>query len=92
MSWLGRNKKSAQNLRANGTSPTPTEPATAAEPRTGLLAIYVEEASGLELPPGAELPAAVQKALASEQAKAAASASPSSVTQHRLASRNRHNR
>ncbi|KAH8825338.1 AGC/Akt protein kinase [Flagelloscypha sp. PMI_526] len=82
MSWL-RSKKSVATLRSNGASPTPTEPDPTAEPRTGLLAIYVEHAEGLQLPTGA---------LASDQAIVAASASPGSVTQHRLASRSKGNR
>lgn len=91
MSWL-RSKKSVSTLRSNGASPTPSEPSAAAEPRTGLLAIYVEHCEGLALPSGVDLPPAVQKALGSDQARVAASASPSSVTQHRLASRSKGSR
>ncbi|KAI5989127.1 kinase-like domain-containing protein [Pisolithus albus] len=55
--------------------------------RTGLLTIRVLWAEGLALPPGTAIPPAVQAALSTQQAKAAASVSPSSVMQKRLAKR-----
>ncbi|KAJ3716893.1 kinase-like domain-containing protein [Lentinula raphanica] len=86
MSWLGRSKKASfTNLRS--TTPTPSNPDGTGKPsaRSGLLAIRVLWAEGLSLPAGTALPPAVQNALASQQAKVAASVSPSSVQQHRLA-------
>ncbi|KAF8827641.1 hypothetical protein HHX47_DHR4000280 [Lentinula edodes] len=87
MSWkLGRGKKASfTNLRS--TTPTPSNPDGAGKPsaRSGLLAIRVLWAEGLSIPPGTALPPAVQNALVSQQAKVAASVSPSSVQQHRLA-------
>jgi serum/glucocorticoid-regulated kinase 2 len=97
MSWkLGRGKKaSSSNLRAEdsvtprSTTPTPGNPDGLLEAnpsfRTGLLTIRVLWAEGLALPAGTPTPPAVQAALNSQQAKVAASVSPSSVTQHRLA-------
>jgi serum/glucocorticoid-regulated kinase 2 len=93
MSWkLGRSKKSSvSNLRAEdvvtarSTTPTPGNPDGKPSPRTGLLAIRVLWAEGLALPAFATVPPAVQSALSSQQAKLAASVSPSSVTQQRLA-------
>ncbi|KAJ8470025.1 hypothetical protein ONZ51_g8601 [Trametes cubensis] len=67
------------------TTPTPGNPS--GKPQSGLLAIRVLWAEGLNLPGGAAVPPAVQAALNSQQAKVAASVSPSSVTQHRLANR-----
>lgn len=90
-SWLGRSKKqSATNLRADppsnrSTTPTPAYPDGKPSPRSGLLAIRVLWAEGLSLPPAIPVPPAVQSALTSQQAKIAASVSPSSVTQQRLA-------
>ncbi|KAF8229706.1 AGC/Akt protein kinase [Tricholoma matsutake] len=90
-SWLGRSKKSsAQNLRPDSpsirsTTPTPAYPEGKPSPRSGLLAIRVLWAEGLSLPAGTGIPPVVQSALASQQAKIAASVSPSSVTQQRLA-------
>ncbi|KAJ7579702.1 kinase-like domain-containing protein [Mycena floridula] len=89
MSWkLGRSKKSSvTNLRSDdmvvdrSTTPTPGNPSQ----RSGLLAIRVMWAEGLNLPPGVPVPAAVQNALSSQQAQVAASVSPSSVTQQRMA-------
>ncbi|KAJ4482120.1 kinase-like domain-containing protein [Lentinula aciculospora] len=87
MSWkLGRGKKASfTNLRS--TTPTPSNPDGTGKPsaRSGLLAIRVLWAKGLSVPPDTPLPPAVQNALASQQAKVAASVSPSSVQQHRLA-------
>ncbi|THV00841.1 serine/threonine protein kinase [Dendrothele bispora CBS 962.96] len=90
MSWkLGRSKKSSvTNLRAEegrSTTPTPGNPDGKPGARSGLLAIRVLWAEGLSLPSGTTLPPAVQNALASQQAKVAASVSPSSVQQQRLA-------
>ncbi|KAK2465353.1 hypothetical protein APHAL10511_002707 [Amanita phalloides] len=100
MSWLKGNlkKTSATNLRpdemARSTTPTPgnLHPNHKSYTdkigfRSGLLAIRVLWAEGLSLPPSAALPPAVQNALSSQQAKLAASVSPSSVTQQRLAKR-----
>ncbi|KAL0961415.1 hypothetical protein HGRIS_006364 [Hohenbuehelia grisea] len=96
MSWLGRNKKSSvTNLRAEAarsTTPTPDNPSGMPPPRTGLLTIRVLWAEGLAVPAGAPVPAAVQAALTSQQAKIAASVSPSSFAQQRLAAKSRANR
>ena len=75
------------------TTPTPSTHAHlnggtfegAPSPRSGLLAIRVLWAEGLNLPAGVSIPPAVQNALNSSQAKVAASVSPSSVNQQRLA-------
>ncbi|KAF8349469.1 kinase-like domain-containing protein [Amanita rubescens] len=96
-SWLKTNlkKTSATNLRpeeiARSTTPTPgnIHPDDVylkkTGSRSGLLAIRVLWAEGLSIPYGTALPPAVQNALFSQQAKLAASVSPSSVTQQRLA-------
>jgi serum/glucocorticoid-regulated kinase 2 len=96
-SWLKTNlkKTSATNLRpeemARSTTPTPgnLHPddgyGKKTGSRSGLLAIRVLWAEGLSVPYGTALPPAVQNALFSQQAKLAASVSPSSVTQQRLA-------
>jgi serum/glucocorticoid-regulated kinase 2 len=91
-SWLGRSKKSSvTNLRAESdttprsTTPTPGNPDGKLSFRSGVLTIRVLWAEGLQLPAGTQLPPAVQSTLASQQAKLAASVSPSSVHQHRLA-------
>ncbi|CAL1712817.1 unnamed protein product [Somion occarium] len=94
MSWkLGKSKPKAnvtslaiQDLQISprSTTPTPGNPNGKPMPRSGILAIRVLWSEGLNVP-GA-VPPAVQAALSSQQAKAAASVSPSSVTQHRLAS------
>ncbi|KAF9476544.1 AGC/Akt protein kinase [Pholiota conissans] len=99
MSWLRGKKSSATNLKAeeanrSGT-PTPTNPDGKEEKRafrSGLLTIRVMGAEGLTLPAGTPVPPAVQSALTSQQAKVAASVSPSSVKQQRLANRSRGNR
>ena len=93
MSWkLGKSKSkqpanglSTQDMDPRSTTPTPGNPS--GKPQSGLLAIRVLWAENLALPGGAALPPAVQAALSSQQAKVAASVSPSSVTQHRLANR-----
>ncbi|KAH9936157.1 Pkinase-domain-containing protein [Fomitopsis serialis] len=95
MSWRGIGKKprpSANALSVNdgaarSTTPTPGNPNGDSLSRSGLLAIRVLWAEGLALPSGQGMPPAVQAALSSAQAKLAASVSPSSVTQHRLANR-----
>jgi len=101
MSWLKSNlkKPSATNLRADelarSTTPTPgnLHPVKPYDGKTGsrfgLLAIRVLWAEGLSVPPSTAVPHSVQSALLSQQAKLAASVSPSSVTQQRLAKRNR---
>lgn len=92
MFGLGRSKKaSTANLRSEhddsgrSTTPTPGNPDGKPSHRSGLLAIRVLWAEGLSLPAGTAVPPAVQSALNSQQAKVAASVSPSSVTQQRLA-------
>jgi serum/glucocorticoid-regulated kinase 2 len=94
MSWkLGKSKASKttasslsiQDMDARSTTPTPRNPDGDPQFRSGLLIIHVNRAEGLELPAGTALPPAVKTALESQQAKAAASVSPSSVTQQRLA-------
>jgi serum/glucocorticoid-regulated kinase 2 len=101
MSWktLARsgNKRSMVNLRAaedsnamQGVRPTTPTPGTfdgKPSPRSGLLAIRVLGAEGLVLPNSVSVPPAVQNALNSQQAKVAASVSPSSVNQQRLAAK-----
>lgn len=90
-SWLGRSKKSSvTNLRAEdiatrSTTPTPGNPDGKPSFRSGVLAIRVLWAEGLSLSAGTSVPPAVQSALTSQQARVAASVSPSSVTQQRLA-------
>ncbi|KAG8214587.1 kinase-like domain-containing protein [Butyriboletus roseoflavus] len=69
------------------TTPTPANPDGKPTSRTGLLTIRVLWAEGLSLPAATPLPPAVQTALSTQQAKAAASVSPSSVMQKRLAKR-----
>jgi serum/glucocorticoid-regulated kinase 2 len=94
MSWkIGKSKSSKpnaislsiQDMDARSTTPTPRNPDGKPQFRTGLLAIHVNRAEGLELPAGSNMPPAVQIALDSAQARAAESVSPSSVTQQRLA-------
>lgn len=69
------------------TTPTPGNPDGKPTSRTGLLSIRVLWAEGLALPAATPIPSAVQAALSTQQAKAAASVSPSSVMQKRLAKR-----
>lgn len=92
MSWkLGKSKPkqpnlSTQDLGARSTTPTPGNPTGKPMTRSGLLTIRVLGAEGLSVPGGA-IPPAVSAALSSQQAKVAASVSPSSVIQQRLASK-----
>ena len=98
MDWLRGKRSSATNLKAEAallnrsTTPTPRNPDGKPNFRSGLLTIRVLWAEGLSLPDGIAVPAAIQAALASQQAKVAASVSPSSVTQQRLAHKSRGNR
>ncbi|KAH0832052.1 kinase-like domain-containing protein [Lanmaoa asiatica] len=69
------------------TTPTPANPDGKPTSRTGLLTIRVLWAEGLALSAATSLPPAVQAALSTQQAKVAASVSPSSVMQKRLAKR-----
>ncbi|KAH7885322.1 kinase-like domain-containing protein [Phlebopus sp. FC_14] len=68
-------------------TPTPGNPDGKPTSRTGLLSIRVLWAEGLALPAGTPVPPAVQAALSTQQAKIAASVSPSSVMQKRIAKR-----
>jgi serum/glucocorticoid-regulated kinase 2 len=100
MSWLRGKKASVTNLKADelrSATPTPRNPERNNDKlevkfRSGLLTIRVFGAEGLALPPGTALPLAAQQALASQQGKIAASVSPSSVNQQRLANKSRGNR
>lgn len=100
MSWLRGKKASVANLKAEAashrsTTPTPGNPdGKEKKPRfrSGLLTIRVLWAEGLGLPAGVAVPPSVQSALTSQQAKVAASVSPSSVHQQRLANKSRGNR
>ncbi|KAK7677768.1 Serine/threonine protein kinase, AGC [Cerrena zonata] len=94
MSWkLGKSKSKTANgnnlaisdlsITPRSTTPTPGNPNGKPISRSGILAIRVLWSEGLTVP--GQIPPAVQTALSSQQAKAAASVSPSSVTQHRLA-------
>ncbi|KAH7928452.1 Pkinase-domain-containing protein [Leucogyrophana mollusca] len=76
---------SAGDEPARSTTPTPMNPSGKPASRTGLLTIRVLWAEDLALPAGTAVPPAVQSALTTSQAKVAASVSPSSVTQRRLA-------
>jgi serum/glucocorticoid-regulated kinase 2 len=102
MSWkLGKSKSKqlpgASSLpiqdmdTSRSATPTPRNPdGSRPQFRSGILAIHVNRAEGLHLPPGVQIPPAVQDALASAQAQAALSVSPSSVTQQRLAKQRGH--
>ncbi|KAF8890008.1 kinase-like domain-containing protein [Gymnopilus junonius] len=100
MSWLRSKKASVTNLKAEeaanrSTTPTPSNPDGKTEKRafrSGLLTIRVMGAEGVSLPSGTAMPKAVQSALTSQQAKVAASVSPSSVNQQRLANRTKGSR
>ncbi|KAI0322348.1 AGC/Akt protein kinase [Amylostereum chailletii] len=87
MSWkLGKKKNTlAADDAASTRSITPTPGDDRPIGRTGILTIRVLWAEGFQVPAGTPIPAAVQSALASQPAKVAASMSPSSVTQSRLA-------
>lgn len=102
MSWIIGKSKSKQSSgtpslsiqdldTSRSTTPTPRNPdGSRPQFRSGILAIHVNRAEGLELPPGVQIPSPVQNALASAQALAALSVSPSSVTQQRLAKQRGH--
>jgi hypothetical protein len=76
---------------SRSTTPTPRNPdGSRPHLRSGILAIHVNRAEGLELPPGVQIPPAVRNALASSQAQAALSISPSSVAKQRLAKKRGH--
>ncbi|KAH9980119.1 AGC/Akt protein kinase [Lactifluus volemus] len=83
MSWkLGKSKKATL-------TPDRDDAASTQKPRlrTGILSIRVLWAEGLSVPQGTSVPTVVQAALSSQQAKVAASVSPASVSQSRLAAR-----
>ncbi|KAI0297715.1 kinase-like domain-containing protein [Russula brevipes] len=91
MSWkLGKSKKATLSAdrddAASTRSITPT-PDEKPRVRTGILSIRVLWAEGLSVPQSTSVPAVVQAALSSQQAKVAASISPASVSQSRLAAR-----
>lgn len=102
MSWKLGKSKSKQSLGTSSLStqemdtsrsatPTPRNPdGSRPQFRSGILAIHVNRAEGLELPPAVQIPPAVQNALASSQAQAVLSISPSSVKQQRLAKQRGH--
>ena len=100
MSWLRGKKTSANNLKTEeainrSTTPTPANPNAVEEKRmyrSGLLTIRVMGAEGVAVPTGTVVPSAVQSALTSQQAKVAASVSPSSINQQRLANRTKGSR
>src|SRR6266404_3870505 len=98
MSWrLGKSKKATltpdRDDAASTRSITPTPGDTSGDGddkpsfRTGILSIRVLWAEGFSVPQGTQVPAVVQAALSSQQAKVAASISPASVSQSRLAAR-----
>jgi serum/glucocorticoid-regulated kinase 2 len=92
MSWkLGKSKKATltpdRDDAASTRSITPTPGDEKPRSRTGILSIRVLWAEGLSVPQGTSVPAVVQAALSSQQAKVAASVSPASVSQSRLAAR-----
>jgi serum/glucocorticoid-regulated kinase 2 len=92
MSWkLGKSKKATltadRDDAASIRSITPTPGDDKPHFRTGILSIRVLWAEGLSVPQGTSVPAVVQAALSSQQAKVAASISPASVSQSRLAVR-----
>ena len=73
----------ASDENPRSTTPTPSNPEGVL--RSGLLTIHVMGAEGLGVPSGTSVPQAVQDALSTQQAKAAATVSPASVSQNRLA-------
>ncbi|KAI9464927.1 AGC/Akt protein kinase [Lactarius psammicola] len=92
MSWrLGKSKKATltpdRDDAASIRSITPTPGDDKPHFRTGILSIRVLWAEGLSVPQGTQVPAVVQAALSSQQAMVAASISPASVSQSRLAAR-----
>src|SRR5258707_3414497 len=92
MSWkLGKSKKATLSAdrddAASTRSITPTPGDDKPHFRTGILSIRVLWAEGLSVPHDTPVPAVVQAALSSQQAKVAASISPASVSQSRLAHR-----
>ncbi|KAF8476680.1 AGC/Akt protein kinase [Russula ochroleuca] len=92
MSWkLGKSKKATltadRDDAASTRSITPTPGDDKPRFRTGILSIRVLWAEGLSVSQGTSVPAVVQAALSSQQAKVAASISPASVSQSRLAVR-----
>ncbi|KAH9002743.1 AGC/Akt protein kinase [Lactarius hatsudake] len=92
MSWrLGKSKKATltpdRDDAASTRSITPTPGDDKPHFRTGILSIRVLWAEGLSVPQGTQVPAVVQAALSSQQAMVAASISPASVSQSRLAAR-----
>jgi serum/glucocorticoid-regulated kinase 2 len=92
MSWkLGKSKKATLSAdrddAASTRSITPTPSDEKPRFRTGILSIRVLWAERLSVPHGTSIPAVVQAALSSQQAKVAASISPASVSQSRLAAR-----
>lgn len=92
MSWkLGKSKKATltadRDDAASTRSITPTPGDDKPRVRTGILSIRVLWAEGLSVPQGTSVPAVVQATLSSQQAKVAASISPASVSQSRLAAR-----
>jgi serum/glucocorticoid-regulated kinase 2 len=92
MSWkLGKSKKATltadRDDAASTRSITPTPGDDKPHFRTGILSIRVLWAESLSVPQDTSVPAVVQAALSSQQAKVAASISPASVSQSRLAAR-----
>ncbi|KAH9166061.1 AGC/Akt protein kinase [Lactarius sanguifluus] len=92
MSWrLGKSKKATltpdRDDAASTRSITPTPGDDKPHFRTGILSIRVLWAEGISVPQGTQVPAVVQAALSSQQAMVAASISPASVSQSRLAAR-----
>src|SRR5216683_2439322 len=92
MSWrLGKSKKATltadRDDAASTRSITPTPSEDKPRFRTGILSIRVLWAESLSVPQDTSVPAVVQGALSSQQAKVAASISPASVSQSRLAAR-----
>jgi len=90
MSWkLGKSKKATLTAErddaASVRSITPTPGDEKPRFRTGILSIRVLWAEGISVPQGTSVPAVVQATLSSQQAKVAASISPASLSQSRLA-------
>ncbi|KAH9969780.1 AGC/Akt protein kinase [Russula dissimulans] len=90
MSWkLGKSKKATLTAErddaASVRSITPTPGDEKPHFRTGILSIRVLWAEGISVPQGTSVPGVVRATLSSQQAKVAASISPASVSQSRLA-------